>query len=72
MTIPQYINKARIQQAKYLLRNTNLTVNEIAKSVGFEDPFYFSRAFKAYMGVSPKVYKEKAASFNQNDVSPGA
>ena len=56
----RYLLNVRISQAKYLLTQTNLSVTEIAKSVGYEDPFYFSRIFKKTLGVSPKVYRTKS------------
>lgn len=47
----------RIRRACELLAaGERYTLPEIANSVGFEDPFYFSHAFKAAMGVSPRRY----------------
>lgn len=57
MSIPEYINKVRIQRAKALMHNTDLNIQEISKSVGFDDPFYFSRLFKKLEGHSPSVFK---------------
>lgn len=57
MSIMEYINKVRLDRAIYLLNHTELTVIEVAKSVGFDDPFYFSRKFKAYTGVPPSRFK---------------
>ena len=36
------------------------SIQEISNSVGFEDPFYFSRAFKEIKGVSPRQYANQA------------
>lgn len=58
VTIPEYINKIRIQRATLLLRNTDLNINEIAKSVGFDDQFYFSRIFSKIEGVPPAQYRK--------------
>jgi AraC family transcriptional regulator, transcriptional activator of pobA len=44
-------------EAARLLRYTDLTVGEIAYRVGYEDPLYFSRAFKRYGGRSPQAYR---------------
>lgn len=57
LSIPQYINKIRIQKSKALLIKTDLSVNEVAKSVGFKDQFYFAKVFKKLEGQSPSSYK---------------
>ncbi|MEA2229489.1 MAG: Helix-turn-helix domain, partial [Solirubrobacteraceae bacterium] len=43
-----------------LLRFTDLTAGEIAHRVGFEDPLYFSRAFKRARGAAPTAFREKS------------
>ena len=40
-----------------LLQNKDLSVSEVAYSVGFNDPFYFSRKFKSYYGCNPSDIK---------------
>lgn len=42
-----------------MLRNSNLKINEIASSVGYNDQLYFSRVFKKLKGVSPSRYLKK-------------
>lgn len=49
----EYINQFRMEKAKQLLLNTNLTATEISKKVGVNDSNYFFRLFKKNMGVSP-------------------
>lgn len=44
-------------EAARLLRYTDLTVGEIAYRVGFEDPLYFSRAFRRHVGQPPQNYR---------------
>ncbi|MDO8686272.1 MAG: AraC family transcriptional regulator [Clostridiales bacterium] len=34
-----------------------IKILEIAEKVGYEDPHYFSKAFKKYTGVHPKMYR---------------
>jgi AraC family transcriptional regulator, transcriptional activator of pobA len=46
-------------EAARLLRFTDLTVQEIAFRVGFDDPLYFSRAFKRRHGEAPMAYRER-------------
>ena len=53
-----YINQLRLEKAKNMLIQSNLSINEIANSVGFEDAFYFSRFFKKEFGISPSKYKK--------------
>lgn len=52
----RFLLEYRIERACSLLANTNCSIQEISNSVGFEDPFYFSRAFKDVKGVSPRQY----------------
>jgi AraC-like DNA-binding protein len=39
-----------------LLRAPDAMVKQVAEKVGFDDPFHFSRAFKAVLGVSPSEF----------------
>ena len=55
----EYLQGLRIDRSKALLINTKLSVKEIALSVGFEDPLYFSRAFKKETGISPLSYRKQ-------------
>jgi len=47
LTPVEYRNTARLEQAKTLLRDTSLTIAEIAYRAGFQDPAYFTRQFRA-------------------------
>ena len=49
----EYRNTSRIEQAQTLLRDTNLTIAEIAYRVGFQDPGYFSRKFRKQTRMRP-------------------
>ncbi|WNS41289.1 AraC family transcriptional regulator [Paenibacillus sp. MMS20-IR301] len=50
----EYIHRLKIAEAKHLLLNTSLQVQEISGMLHYTDPFYFSRLFKKYMGISPQ------------------
>ncbi|MEG2073791.1 MAG: AraC family transcriptional regulator [Angelakisella sp.] len=52
----RYLSNLRVEQACTLLRRSDLSVEAVACSVGFEDALYFSRVFKARMGISPRKY----------------
>jgi two-component system, response regulator YesN len=53
-----YLNDLRVKEAESLLRNnTDLTITEIAASVGYESITYFERVFRHYNGVSPRQYR---------------
>ncbi len=57
MSIREYINTLRIGDAKLLLKNSKLSMTEIALSVGYSDSNYFSNVFKKITGVSPMKYR---------------
>lgn len=57
-SIRQYITELRIADAKNLLLHSDLSVTEIAFSVGFSDSNYFSSIFKKYVNQSPLAYKK--------------
>jgi len=47
----------RIQKAVHLLKETELSILEIALKVGYDSQHYFSTAFKKMIGVSPNQYR---------------
>ena len=53
----QYITQKRIQYAKQLLSDHQLSVNEIAHAVGFNDCSYFSAIFRKYEMISPTEFR---------------
>lgn len=55
----QYLQLVRVENAKYLLENSNKTFDEITYMVGYEDTSTFSRFFKKTIGLSPNSYKRK-------------
>ncbi len=52
-----YLSRHRIRRAGQLLRHSALSIGAVATSVGFEDRFYFSRAFRRATGLSPTQYR---------------
>ena len=59
ISVNDYILHARLQKAKYLLQHEEATISEVAYTVGFSSPAYFSTVFKSKFGVTPKAFKEK-------------
>ena len=59
MSPAKYRNYIRINVAKSDLLNTNMTVKEIARKVGFDDALYFSRIFSNITGMSPVAFKKE-------------
>ncbi len=56
-SVTDYIQNVRLEHAKYLLRESELTIAEIAYQVGYTSPSYFSTAFKAKFNQTPSSWK---------------
>ena len=56
----EFIRIIRLKRAAQLLRESQLTVSEIAYKVGFNNPKYFTKYFKEEFGVLPSVYAQQA------------
>jgi len=60
MTFLHYLHTVRIEKAKELLAHPEpLTMEQIAKSVGFESPRHFYKVFKQFTGLTPGAYREE-------------
>lgn len=58
MTFIDFLNKERVKQAAALMTNTDLQIQEIATSVGYNNGSYFAKQFKKYYNMSPAEYKK--------------
>ena len=58
LTTHEYVTTRRVERAKTLLTETNLTMTEIAQTLGFADSGHFSRVFGKYVGVTPSEYRK--------------
>lgn len=56
--ITDYILTRRLQKAKYMLLNEDLSIGEITYKVGFSSPAYFSTVFKSKFGCTPTEFKK--------------
>ncbi len=58
-TFKQLLEARKIDQACFLLRNTPLTVEDIAINIGYENLSFFYRLFQKYQGITPRQYRLK-------------
>jgi AraC-like DNA-binding protein len=59
----QYLLRYRITKAKEQLVDTSKSIKQIAYESGFSDPYYFSRLFKQYEGLSPLLFRKKLFTY---------
>lgn len=60
-----YLGDYRILQAKKLLRETDMTITQVALSVGYTDVLSFSKFFAARQGVSPSCYRSEEKGYRK-------
>jgi len=58
-TLLEYLTKVRIEEAKYLLENTQWNTTQIAFEVGCSDQSYFCKVFKKSEAISPSDYRKR-------------
>ncbi|WP_372632554.1 response regulator [Cohnella sp.] len=58
-TLTHYVQNRRIQAAKMLLAETDRTVSEIGRQVGFENDNYFIKIFKRWCGTTPSEFRKQ-------------
>ena len=57
VTFVSYVTHVRLSHAVRLLKETSLTIAEVASEVGFSDQSYFDRRFKVAFGLTPRVFR---------------
>ncbi len=62
LTFQDFVLRYRIFEACKELQHPNVPVGNVAYSVGFNDPSYFARVFRRFIGVSPSEYCERTGS----------
>lgn len=60
MTLTEYICKKRIEEGKHLLIDTNLSIDEISRKIGWENPTLFYNNFKKYYSLTPHAYRKSS------------
>ena len=63
-TIMEYYLKLKIERAKQLLRENELSVKEISELLAFNEPNYFTKTFKRIAGLTPTTYKKRCIGLN--------
>lgn len=58
-TVNSYLNTLRLERAKKMLDNENMSINEIALCCGFSDQSYFSKVFSQVCGLTPTEYRRE-------------
>ncbi|QGH36239.1 helix-turn-helix domain-containing protein [Gracilibacillus salitolerans] len=59
MNYKDYLQQIRIKNAKLLLKQSNLTIDQVAMKIGFQQPNYFINLFKKQEKITPKQYQMK-------------
>lgn len=57
-----YLIDKRLNESIWLLLNTDQPVHQVAKAVGYENPYHFIKLFSSRMGVSPSDYRIQCRS----------
>lgn len=57
MNFMEYLKKVRIEEAKKLLLTSKMSLKNVSKKVGYQDPNYFSRVFKNMVGIPPSDFR---------------
>lgn len=61
ISLKDYLNEYRIEQAKMLLIQTDKLVSDVALEVGMDNFSYFSTLFRKYTGLTPNEYRKREA-----------
>ncbi|OAB47598.1 AraC family transcriptional regulator [Paenibacillus antarcticus] len=65
-TFIEYVNNVRVKRACYLLKESKLSVTEIAERVGFESSTHFGRRFKSIVGHAPLKFRQANEGMNRS------
>lgn len=62
ISIIDYIQRSKLERAKYLLVNTDLSMDDISAELGFNSRTYFTEVFKKHTGETPTQYRRENAT----------
>ncbi|MFB5676468.1 helix-turn-helix transcriptional regulator [Paenibacillus terreus] len=57
LSITEYVQRAKIEEAKKLLTLTDYSLADVCSRLRFNDQSYFTKVFKKYAGVTPRVFR---------------
>jgi two-component system response regulator YesN len=58
-SLSEWIISKKMERALYLLKSTNKKIYEITSELGYQNPQYFSKTFKKYVGLTPQEFREQ-------------
>ena len=61
MTVSEYVQKEKTQEAKFLLHHTSTSLSEIATYLNYSSQSYFTQQFKKSTGETPEQYRKRIA-----------
>lgn len=56
-----YLIERRLEESKFLLKNTHMSVTDVSKAVGFSSPAFFTKRFKTSVGCTPLSFRKNTA-----------
>jgi two-component system, response regulator YesN len=56
----EYLQRARVEKAKLLLRHTDAPLSQVAEQVGYADEKYFAKVFREQAGLTPSGYRQSS------------
>ncbi|PQA59563.1 hybrid sensor histidine kinase/response regulator transcription factor [Siphonobacter curvatus] len=68
MTPVEYIRSIKLERAALLLHKSDMNIAEVAYEIGFANPNYFTKVFKAQFNMTPSEYIQKARTKAENPV----
>jgi transcriptional regulator GlxA family with amidase domain len=69
LALHRYVVRLRVERARRLLLDTELTTEAVADATGFADVFYFTRCFKAAVGIPPAHYRRTRIAWKKAERS---
>lgn len=65
-SLTAFLHETRIEKAKHFLETTDMPVNSVMLSVGYNDTKFFYNIFKRYTGMTPGMYREQFSTLKNN------
>lgn len=62
MSIPEYINDRRLDEAKYLLANSHMPLSQISQLLQFSSQSYFGKKYRDRYSITPQQYRDQLAA----------